>query len=451
MPVYEQDGERIVVSRRGLIDCEAPADALDVRSWIEFASVEFLLPMLRLLAARGFVDAQEPPHVFRVTASGLRRLRHASAVAALAGSYLRTYARLPSLLFEREGRLFVQDDAHVDRLMNVFGTSRASSGPALKHVCTVHLSRVFDAAPISSQPLGVADMGCGDGRALRAMGEYILHHTARGRECRRHPIVLLGADLHDDPISRTRSELADLSRVEGISVRVVKADVSDPEGYDATVRTLGLRTPNVAGAPTGLAAFLHSFMFLIHNRTVRTTNPDSATTLLSRCVESDTREPALSILRQRFGLAPGDDPDQRALVHRIAAVFSNTYVRGNDTLHGFVAAADLVRLLRAWRPFAPHGFLAVEGHVPSSADLHGSPPRSFHPDLGRMPHAFRWGIHYISEQYLLSFREHLLAMALAGFAPTEGDDFGRAYPDGFPLVEGESDFRWRSVVRFVPT
>ena len=48
-------------------------------------------------------------------------------------------------------------------------------------MATVHLRRTFDEIPLAEQPSHIVDMGCGDGRLLRTLYEYVRDHTARGR------------------------------------------------------------------------------------------------------------------------------------------------------------------------------------------------------------------------------------------------------------------------------
>ena len=62
---------------------------------------------------------------------------------------MKIYANLPSHLFNPDVRMNILADAHVDRM------------------------------PPELQPVGIADIGCGDGRVLDVMVEFILTTTAR--------------------------------------------------------------------------------------------------------------------------------------------------------------------------------------------------------------------------------------------------------------------------------
>ena len=140
------------------------------------------------------------------------------------------------------------------------------------------------------------------------------------------------------------------------------------------------------------------------------------------------------------------DAAEGSLANRVCACFSATYVERGAAVAGLVVAHDLIAMLERWKPYGRHGLIAVEGHVPT----HNHRPTQPRPEYPQ-PHPYRWGMHYISEQYLLSFRENLLVYALAGFRPVTTHGFGRLYPERFPLASDLSPaLRPRSVVRAIP-
>jgi hypothetical protein len=441
MPVYRNVNELIEVESPALLACSAATGAFNLDEFRDACPGRALLePMVELLESDG-IASRLAKDLWALTPESIERARFLVGGGALVGSYSRTYAQLDVHLFEPSSRLRIDADLHVDRLMNVFGTSRASSEPALEHLCKTYVKQVFDQLPLHEQPFGIADMGCGDGRALRALGEYVLNHTERGRRCREFPLALLGADYNDAPLHRTRAELSYFDTIAGVSTHVVKADMTDPEGYDRTVRALQLRVPARA-EPAALRDFLHSFMFIVHNRRLVHSDPQYVhEALVRRLVQPEVRRAASRVLSEEFGITLDSQVSAPAAAWQVAALFPNTYVLDGGAVSGCVVATDLVEFLLRWRPFASHGFLSVEGHVPTGGSLRALPP---HPQ----PHVFRWGIHYISEQYLLSLREYLLATALAGFVPV-GRNYGRIYPEGFPLSDDlSSEHCSRSVIHF---
>ncbi|MGD2070622.1 MAG: hypothetical protein PVI57_18255, partial [Gemmatimonadota bacterium] len=128
MPVFRQMGERIDAVEPGLLDCSAPPAEVDLGKTpaVDAPGRELLGPAFELLAAHGLVRSASRPGRHHVTPAGARTLRYSAPVGALAGSYARSYARLDEHLFDPTSRMGIADDDHVDRLMNVFGTSLAS-------------------------------------------------------------------------------------------------------------------------------------------------------------------------------------------------------------------------------------------------------------------------------------------------------------------------------------
>ena len=61
--------------------------------------------------------------------------------------------------------------------------------------------------PIEKQPLGIADMGCGDGMFLIHLYNLIKEKTLRGKEINKYPLVLVGADLNNQALESARDNL----------------------------------------------------------------------------------------------------------------------------------------------------------------------------------------------------------------------------------------------------
>ncbi|KAH8059602.1 acetyltransferase [Aureococcus anophagefferens] len=58
----------------------------------------------------------------------------------------------------------------------------------------VHVDRVLN--PLEDQPAAVADMGCGDGRLLLTLYEYVRDHTKRGKHLDKFPFTVIGIDFN---------------------------------------------------------------------------------------------------------------------------------------------------------------------------------------------------------------------------------------------------------------
>lgn len=449
MPVCHESGPYLkvvepAVVAGGNVSLGTAIDPLDV------ACPLILETAFNLLVRRGWLHRMEEDGRLVLTAAGHRAFQLTTPIAALVGSYMKTYAQLPQHLFDPESEMGISEDRHIDRLMNVFGTSRASSVPAMQHMCNTHLRDIFDRLPLEQQPAGIADMGCGDGRALETMARFIIDSTERGRHLAEFPLVVLGADFYEGPLRRTSAQLSPLEELEGVMVRVVRADVGDPDGYDQTVRSLDLARARADGGSLGIRDFVHTFMFLIHNRRLKVLDRAVALSLVEKCLQEPGRRQRVAGVLQEFfaSTAPtGDHWSDKDWIEGVGRCFSGTYVVDGAAISGMVVAADLIEFLEVWRPYVPFGMLAVEGHIPTHN--HG---KDFPLPPYPQPHPFRWGMHYISEQYLFSFREYLLVLALAGFSPYPAHGYGRLYPEGFPLSSDESPAnRSRSVVRIMST
>ncbi|KAH8082071.1 acetyltransferase [Aureococcus anophagefferens] len=118
-------------------------------------------------------------------------------------SYYPMFQELPKIL-KGDGSIFAAQEAdghevHVDRVLNVVA-SGAQHRRFFEHMCNGLLSRVFNDEPLEQQPRAVADMGCGDGRLLLTLYEYVRDQTKRGKHLDKHPLTLIGVDFNDESL-----------------------------------------------------------------------------------------------------------------------------------------------------------------------------------------------------------------------------------------------------------
>ncbi len=174
-------------------------------------------------------------------------------------SYMLTYAAIDDLLFGdpevlRHGSPG-DPELHVDRAINVKGSGGAH-GAYFGAIDQVIVDR-FN-LPFEDQPLGFADMGCGDGTWLEHVYHLVMDSTERGRLIREHPddprykLVLVGADYNLAALDITRARLDGA----GIPHLAVFGDVNDPAGFRETLAEHGIDS----------RALLHGSSFLVHNR-----------------------------------------------------------------------------------------------------------------------------------------------------------------------------------------
>jgi SAM-dependent methyltransferase len=99
----------------------------------------------------------------------------------------------------------------------------------------VQIATTFD-APLSEQPRFIVDMGCGDGRLLLTLYEYIRDHTSRGWHLLEHPLTMVGVDFNAKSLESTARRLTE----SGVPHVVLRGDIGDPRSMQLDLeRRLG--------------------------------------------------------------------------------------------------------------------------------------------------------------------------------------------------------------------
>lgn len=291
---------------------------------------------------------------YRFTDKGLFFAKRASAYGVTV-SYIPTFRKLDDLIFGRADILTVGEgeaERHVDREMNVW----ASGGAHVSYFQKVDdiIIELFN-RPIEAQPVGVLDMGCGNGAFLEHIFGVIEQRTLRGKMLDEHPLVLVGADYNQAAMNVTRANLIQAD----IWAKVVWGDISRPDLLaDSLSEEYGI----------DLGQLLNVRTFLDHNRiwkepTVRTEHISTSTgafaykgkRLSNNAVEDNLLEHFLAWAPylQKFGLLVIE-------LHTIAAQitaqnlgktpataydathgFSDQYIVEADVFHGVAARAGL--------------------------------------------------------------------------------------------------------------
>ncbi|KVE29482.1 hypothetical protein WS67_04675 [Burkholderia singularis] len=455
MPVFEtHDGQSSKVMDGIFEAFDASSDWVSMRDGWPHANRTVLDAAWRLLHYAGMVDIDTDREWVRLNALGRMHRPIAASYAGLAASYLRSYAMLNELLFGDPDPLDIEHDGHIDRVMNVYAMKEISSGAALQEAATKIVHRLFDETPVEQQPSGIADIGCGDGNALRRLAEYVVHSTRRGRRLDDYPLLVVGADYNESARRRAADTLAALAGVPGVQVRVVAADVSQPERYNDTIAASGLTVKNADGGlrPAQLGDLLHTFMFLVHNRRLCARCRDTADEILARHLRSVDRAQLRRVVDRYF---PGRLTVSMQALEPIAhadlkAAFRVGYSDADGLVPGYVAAADLLDFFARWKRYVAHGFLIAEAHCPwavsEPADWRAAQARST--CIARLPSIFTWGMHFVSRQYLMPFHEFMLTVCLAGLQPRD-TVYGRIYPQNFPAPDQLDDYRYLSIAEYV--
>ncbi len=140
-------------------------------------------------------------------------------------SYLPTFAKMDELLFgDAEVLRRVpdgEDEIHVDREMNVWGSGGAHD-TYFKIVDEI-IIKLFN-LPIAEQPKGILDMGCGNGAFLQHIFEVIDRQTLRGKMLDDYPLFLVGADYNQAALKVTRANLIKAD----IWAKVIWGDIGQP-------------------------------------------------------------------------------------------------------------------------------------------------------------------------------------------------------------------------------
>ncbi|MBB5017611.1 SAM-dependent methyltransferase [Chitinivorax tropicus] len=457
MPVFEQRGDRqSKVAPAILEQMSDPLAWVDSTTSWPHASPDFLTAAWQLMHRLGMLERSPDGQQIRLSAEGVIHRPIAAPYAALPASYLRSYAVLEELLFGNPDPLGVAHDRHIDRVMNIYGSSGAGSGPASREISEKIIRRLFNDTPLNRQPAGIADIGCGDGSALKRLAEYIIQHTLRGKHLADYPLLVVGADYNESARSRATDTLAPLSQQADVQVRVLHADIARPDQYNQTLTESGLTVRTQSGAlrPAQLSDLVHTFMFLVHNRPLAIRAPEQASSILQQHLDKVDPQRLRKILSQHFSEAyPPASPDatDKPTLEELKGLFRVAYADEQGLVPGYVAAADLIDFIHRWRPYIQHGFLAVEGHSPWAANLvEAAPSNPAHwMRSEQLAAVFNWGMHFLSWQLMMPFNEFQLALCLAGLAPRQ-DIYGRVHPEGFPGLDLLSEYRFFSIADYIP-
>ncbi len=455
MPVFEQLEQRhSQVADSIFTRFDQQSGGISIATGWPHANVAVLSAAWKLMKKAGMVDIDRNGECVHLNRMGSLHRPIAAPYAGLPASYLRSYAKLDEYLFGDPDPLGVERDGHIDRVMNIYASSGAGSGPASREITTKIIRYLFDELPLDQQPAGLADMGCGDGSALRGLAQYVLQSTRRAQHLSDYPLLIVGADYNALALSRAADTLSDLGSVAGVHVRVLQADISQPDAYDRAVACSGLIVKDSDGTtrPARLNDLLHTFMFLIHNRRLVVRQRAAAEAILQRYLCCVHRPQLRSIVEQYFpGQMTVSDHELLPIpLDQIKAAFRVAYSDEEGLVPGYVAAADLVDFIARWKPYIKYGFLVVEGHTPWAENLHQETP--VHPErwarTEQLPAVFNWGMHFVSRQFMMPFNEFMLAMCLAGLGPRE-NIYGRIYPEGFPGLDLLSEYRFFSISDYV--
>jgi SAM-dependent methyltransferase len=108
--------------------------------------------------------------------------------------------------------------------MNVWGSGGAHSLYFMK--IDEIVINLFN-QPINYQPIGIADMGCGDGTLLKHLYSLVKKKTLRGKHLDKYPLKIIGADFNKE------ARLASMITLKnaGIEHHILHGNISDPKSF----------------------------------------------------------------------------------------------------------------------------------------------------------------------------------------------------------------------------
>lgn len=258
-----------------------------------------------------------------------------SAAYGVTVSYIPTFRNLDQLLFGNPNALKVaggEVEVGVDREMNVWGSGGAHVA-YFKKVDEIIID-LFD-KPIDEQPIGILDMGCGNGAFMIHIFEVIFHKTKRGQHLDEHPLFLVGADYNEAALKVTRANLINAD----VWAKVIWGDIGDPQRLEADLKE---------NYDIDLTQLLNVRTFLDHNRVweevkVNVETPSISTGAFSYCGKYLRNDEVESNLKnhlekwrpyiQKFGLIMIElhGLDSRLTADNLGRTASTAY----EATHGF--------------------------------------------------------------------------------------------------------------------
>ncbi len=305
---------------------------------------------------------------YSFTDKGLFFAKRASAYGVTV-SYIPTFRSLDDLIFGNPNVLREvkegEDEKHVDREMNVWGSGGAHAA-YFKKMDEVIID-IFN-RPIEEQPKGILDMGCGNGAFLIHAFDTVATRTKRGELLEDHPLFLVGADYNNAAIKVSRANLIQAN----VWAKLMWGDIGDPERLSDDLR----KQYNIE-----LSELLNVRTFLDHNR-----------------VWSAPVEPQPNRLSHSTG----------AFTHR-GVRLSNNHVEDS-----------LMEHFKKWSPYVKkHGLLLIE--------LHSVDPKLVAQNIGRTAATAYEGTHGFSDQYIVELAVFKKIAQEAGLHPV--NKYAYRFPD----------------------
>ncbi|KQT21819.1 polyketide synthase [Chryseobacterium sp. Leaf404] len=279
---------------------------------------------------------------YKFTETGIYFAKRAASYGVTV-SYLPLLNKMDDLLFGNASKIREiadgEDEIHVDRAMNVWGSGGSHSN--YFKVANDFIIQIFN-QPIHLQPKGVLDMGCGNGAFIQHIFETIERYTLRGKMLEEHPLFLVGADYNQAALKVTRANLIN----NDIWAKVIWGDIGNPKQLADDLRE---------NYEIELSDLLNIRTFLDHNRVWK---------------------------------APENSQPERI------STSSGAFAHSGKRLPNNLVEESLKEHLELWLPYIQkNGLLIIE--------LHALDSKLTAENLGRTPATAYEATHGFSDQYIL--------------------------------------------------
>lgn len=309
--------------------------------------------LLDLLTSLGWFSKTNDSYEF--TDEGLFFARRASAYGVTV-SYIPTLRKLDKLIFGNPDIFRTSDigndEIHVDREMNVWGSGGAHS--TYFKVIDEIIINLFN-QPINEQPKGILDVGCGNGAFLKHLFNVIEHQTLRGTMLEDYPLLLIGVDYNEAALKITRKNLIQAD----IWAKVIWGDIGNPKALSEDLQDkYGINLSDLLNVRT----------FLDHNRIWQEPVPNDDLTITNS---------------------------------------TGAYAYKGKRLNNNLVIESLKQHFNKWKPYiSKFGLLLIE--------LHTSKPESVAKNLGKTAATAYDATHGYSDQYIIELDEYMNAMEAIG-------------------------------------
>ena len=285
-------------------------------------------------------------------------LKRASAYGVTT-SYLPAYSLMETILFGNVNPLWKKinnKEQHVNRVMNVWGSGGAHT-TYFKKIDEIIID-IFN-QPIEEQPLGIADMGCGDGTLLIHLYDVVKNKTLRGKKLNEYPLYIIGADFNLEAQETSQKNLSNAN----IECIILEADISSPNKFNKLLND----KYNIK-----LNELLNVRSFLDHNRVFK--NP----------LNNDINIPTCT----------------------------GAYAHRGELIKNATLEQNLLEHLQAWRPHVDkHGLLLLE--------LHCLDPKIITKNIGLTGSTAYESTHGYSDQYIVNIECFIKLAIESGLTPAE--------------------------------